>query len=424
MDAAGGPQCVPDRADAYLSRALAPGSGVLGTDTDGRRHFLSLAAGVVSARGEPAEAARLIRAVAADATPDAAWWEAALLEGLAQGLGGGNVTVFESFRGDLVALAGREAAGVRRGALAILARTGVPADAATRAAMARAARAAEDRGAAADRRADAIALAALDSPAAHRALFERLVNPREPEAVQVAAIRALTAITGEAIARALLTTWAGLTPGARSALVDLLLATPARQRLLVDALASGRVQSWAMTFWQKSDLLMNDDAGIRRSARALLEESPAARAAVVNRYAAAVEQGGDPVRGQAVFTRVCAACHHLGGGTPADLGPDLATVRHRPPLSLLLDVLSPSQSIAQGYEVYAVERLNRRTDAGTLAAQTPESITLRQAAGTVVIPRREIRTLTMIPQSPMPADLDKVISPEEMADLLAYITKR
>src|SRR4029078_331041 len=127
------------------------------------------------------------------------------------------------------------------------------------------------------------------------------------------------------------------------ALVDLLLAEPARQRLLVDAMSRGTVQPWALNFWQKRDLLMNDDPAIRRAARTLLEESPAARGEIANRYAAAVEGGGDPARGQQVFARVCAVCHHLGGGTDADVGPDLATVRHRPAAPLLAHVPSPRQ---------------------------------------------------------------------------------
>jgi putative heme-binding domain-containing protein len=85
---------------------------------------------------------------------------------------------------------------------------------------------------------------------------------------------------------------------------------------------------------------------------------------------------------------------------------------------------SPSQSIAQGYETYVVKRTSGQTEAGTLAAQSAGSITLRQAGKTIVIPRREIKQLTVLGQSTMPTDLDKAISPEEMADLLAYVTKR
>jgi putative heme-binding domain-containing protein len=95
---------------------------------------------------------------------------------------------------------------------------------------------------------------------------------------------------------------------------------------------------------------------------------------------------------------------------------------HRPPLLLLADILLPSQSIAQKYETYLVERTSGATESGVLANQTPTSITLRQG-GTqqVTIPRREIRKMTVSPQSAMPADLDKLITPEQMADLLAFL---
>jgi putative heme-binding domain-containing protein len=132
---------------------------------------------------------------------------------------------------------------------------------------------------------------------------------------------------------------------------------------------------------------------------------------------------GDPARGEQVFAAACATCHATGG-TGGDLGPDLATVRHRPPLLLLADILLPSQSIAQKYETYVVVRTSGMTESGVLANQTPTSITLRQG-GTqqVTIARGEIRTMTVSPQSAMPADLDKQITPEQMADLLAYLRR-
>jgi putative heme-binding domain-containing protein len=109
------------------------------------------------------------------------------------------------------------------------------------------------------------------------------------------------------------------------------------------------------------------------------------------------------------------------GGAGA-LGPDLATVRHRPPLLLLADILSPSLSIAQNHETYVVERATGKAETGVLAAQTPTSVTLRQGPGReITIARGDIRRLTALPESAMPADLDKTVSPEEMADLLAFI---
>jgi putative heme-binding domain-containing protein len=213
-----------------------------------------------------------------------------------------------------------------------------------------------------------------------------------------------------------------LTPAVRSHAADVLLQSEATTRLLIQAIRTGAVQPWTLDFWQKRDLVMHENAAIRAEARALLEEDPRQRAQTVRRYAAALDLAGDATRGAGVFARVCAACHRLGDTPGADLGPDLATVRHRPALSLLSDILLPSQSIAQNYETYIVERANGETESGVLGGQTPTTITLRQGQGREIAVRRaDIRKMTVAPQSSMPADLDKVIAPGEMADLLAFI---
>ena len=404
-----------DRAPVYLERALDSSSGAIATDSPSRRSFFHDLGVLVGARGQDQEIARAVGRASA-------WWGTALLGGIEQGLKGHSSAALAGSGGALLALAQGGDTALRRASLSLLARRGLPGGPDSAAALDVASQTAVDPAADADRRGDAIRLLAIDGAALRRPMLERLVRPREPEAVQIAALNALERLRGDTVGRELLPSWPALTPGARSALVDLLLADPARQRLLVDAMSRGAVQPWALSFGQKRDLLMNDDAAIRRDARALLEESPTARGEVANRYAAAVEGGGDPARGQQVFARVCAACHHLGGGTDADVGPDLATVRHRPPLSLLVDILSPSQSIAQGYETYLVELANGRSEAGLLASQSATTITLRQAAKTIPIQRRDIQRLTVVPQSMMPATLDTAITPEQMADLLAYLT--
>ena len=138
--------------------------------------------------------------------------------------------------------------------------------------------------------------------------------------------------------------------------------------MLVAAMKPGAVPPWSLGFWQKQDLVLYRDPDIRTSARALLEQDPLQRAATIKRYAAALDLGGEPAKGEPVFARVCAACHTLDG-RGGDLGPNLATVRHRPPLSLLGDILLPSQSIAQGYQTYS-HRTDRRKDGNRRAWPT------------------------------------------------------
>ncbi len=414
----------PDRAGRYLGQALATGSRARARDTAAHRAFFTLAASAVAAQQDADATRRIIQDVAAAGPDGAGWWQAAVLEGIGRSSRSGEISGLAPARPALIALAEHSQTDVRRAALGLLARVGLGDGGSGRLALDRARALLDDASAPADRRADAVTLLALGDVTSLRPQLEALVEPRQPEPVQVAALKALSRLPGEGPGTFAITRWPQLTPGARSAAVDLLLADRERQWQLVRALEAGTIQSWGMTFWQKRALIMHRDDELRAAARALLEEHPERRAEVVNRYASVVEQGGDAARGEAVFARTCAVCHKLGDGTAADLGPDLVSIRHRPPLSLLVDILSPNQSIAQGYETYIVERTNGRTDAGTLAEQTPTTITLRQAGQPIVIPRTEIKSITMTPQSSMPADLDQVISEQEMADLIAYLTRR
>jgi putative heme-binding domain-containing protein len=449
-----------DQATALFDVAMRPGSEVLSRHSDARAAFVRQLASIIGARQRADEIRRAIASVAPESRTPArsaegsggadasgAWWRAAALEGLAQGARDrpSAAGVLADSRPALLALQRDDDPSVRAGALDLLRLSGPGQDAAWREAVQQATELARQRGADAGRRADAIALAALDHPERRAEWFAGFVSPHEPERVQVAAVLALGRIDPKALeargtrqraagssrlrplsssrdlGRFLLTRWPELTPGVRSHAADVLLDDSVRARLLVDALRDGRVQAWSLGFWQKQALVLYGDPEIRRDARAVLEEDPRQRGATVKRYAAALDLEGNPERGAQVFTRICAACHRVEG-KGGDLGPDLGTVRHRPPLNLLSDILLPSQAIAQHYETYLVERTDGRTEAGVLSAETPNAITLRQGGGRdVVIRRADIRKMSVSPRSTMPADLDKVISPDEMADLLAYI---
>ena len=434
-----------DQAPALVDTVLADGSAVLATASASRAAFVRQLASVVGARQKAAEVRRIVDAVSAARGSEASWWRAAALDGLAQGARGRRSVrgTLAGARTALLALHGDPAAEVRAGALGLLQLAGSADDTAWRAAVRRAVATAE-QDTDAQRRADAIALAALDRPERRADWLARFVAPHEPDVVQVAAVTALGRIDGDALAAAgrasrqgearltssaaigqfLLSRWATFTPNVRTHAGDVLIADAARARLLVDAMAAGAVQPWSLGFWQKQDLVLHEEPSIRAAARAVLEEDPRRRAETVRRYAAALDFAGEPARGADVFIRACASCHRLGDTAGGDLGPDLATVRHRPPMSLLADILLPSRSIAQHYETYVVDRRDGGTAAGLLGAETPTTITLRQGGQRDLVMRRdEIEKIAVSPQSTMPPDLDAAISPEEMADLLAFIRR-
>jgi len=166
---------------------------------------------------------------------------------------------------------------------------------------------------------------------------------------------------------------------------------------------------------------MNRDESIRETARSLLEEKAGDREKVLKRYEAALQMNGDPAKGRQVFERVCAKCHRFSS-IGHEVGPDLATIRNRPPQLILPDIIMPNKSIAQNYESYVIESKSGGIVEGVLGPQSPTTITIRHEEGKEdVIRRDDIKDMHVTNLSAMPADLDKQVSISEMADLLKFL---
>ena len=411
-----------EQAVAYLDHALAPGTGLVAREGAGRASFLRQAAGVVGARRRPAEIGRLVDRAAG---PGAEWWRAALLEGVANGVRRTHAepAVLAAVRPRLMSMAEGPSAPIRHAALELLAQAGLPDAAALRPVLARAAARAADRTQDPAVRADALALLALPGVDHDVARLEQLVDPQEPEPVQVAAVKALARVRGDAVGTFLVTRWKTLTPATRSEAAEALLADSGRTRLLLAALKDRSVPAWTLNFWQKRDLLMHEDAAVRAEAHTLLEEKAGEREQILKRYEAALDRSADAARGEQVFRNVCAKCHRYQG-SGAEVGPDLGTVKNRAASLLLKDILIPSQSIAQGYEAYVVERASGGIEEGVLAGQTPTTIVLHREGGKeIVIPRGDVSRMYVSQLSAMPADLEQQVSEQQMADLIEYLTK-
>lgn len=133
--------------------------------------------------------------------------------------------------------------------------------------------------------------------------------------------------------------------------------------------------------------------------------------------------GGNVDRGREVFSKAtCSGCHRVGeqGGLA---GPDLTRVGAiRSGADLLESILFPSSSIAQGYEPYQVTTKDGEDISGSLAAQDPEGVTVRDGTGsTRRIPAARIASLERRDISVMPEGLELSMTADEFRDLLAYL---
>ena len=129
-------------------------------------------------------------------------------------------------------------------------------------------------------------------------------------------------------------------------------------------------------------------------------------------------------KGKIVFTNNCSACHQIGGKAGTPYGPDLGTIRNRRPESILGDILNPNQSIADGYDIWSVEMKSGEAIQGLIATETPSALTIRNYGGQeTVISRQNIKSLKALGMSVMPSGLENQITPEDMANLLAFLKK-
>ena len=414
-----------DRAVQYFDMASAHRPELIAAESDARRSFLRKVGAVIGARQRPAELQRvLLQAGAADTQRGSSWWRAATLEGLADGVlrRKPDPASLKGVQDLLFRLFENPATPIRRAALNLLQASKVGEGAGYQRALQRSFAAAAERSVDSEQRADSISFLALVRPGDHLELLKRLVDVQEPVPVQMAATRALGKIPGEAVGAFLISKWRVLAGPVRSQAAEAVLQDPARFPQILKALQQEEVQAWTLNFSQKRRLLMNRDPKIRESARAILDEKPGERDAVVKRYQAALSADGDSARGKRVFQEICAKCHKLDG-IGAEVGPDLGTVRNRPASVLLGDILNPSKSIARKYEAYVVEKVSGGMSEGVIGSQTPTSLTLRQEEGKeIVIPRSDIKRMYASNLSAMPNDLERQISVQQMADLMIFIT--
>ncbi len=264
-------------------------------------------------------------------------------------------------------------------------------------------------------RAFAVGIAGLARP------VDRFLAPQQPAEVRMAAAAALARSSPEAAAPAFLEHWRSLTGPMREIGMSALMMTPATIGMMLDAVEKNRIQAWAIGQARIRTLQQHKDEAIRTRAAKLFEDSGADRQKVLTAYMPSVHKSGDAAKGKDVFARACADCHELDG-VGKQVGPDLRGIVKRYKESLLASILLPSEAIEPGYEEYVVETKDGRTLTGLLAKDTPSSITLRRAKGEEdVVPRGQIKELRSGGTSPMPDGIEKDVSVDQMADLIAYL---
>jgi putative membrane-bound dehydrogenase-like protein len=385
---------------------------LLGTDgfkaspSAAQLQMLKRLAGLVGARGREEDLVRLLNRLSrVDA--DIAGWQAALLEGLGQGLQRstrpGAIRLETLWDQPPAAL--KEAAGKAR------------------VFFEKAASVAKDEKRPLADRLAGVQLLGYGPFALLAGAAPDLLTPLAAPELQLAAVRALAQHPRPEVAKLLLAGWTGYSPTVRREAQEALFARTDRLAALLDALEQKKVQTAQLDPARLDQLRKHPDASIRnRSAKLLAGLTAPDRQKVVEEYRPALELTADVARGRGVFRKHCVTCHRLEN-EGHEVGPELvAVLRNKSREQLLIDIMDPSREVDPRYLNYLVNTKQGRSFTGMIAAETASSITLRRGHKEEdILLRAQIEDITSTGKSLMPDNLESNLSKQDLADLVEYL---
>ncbi len=207
--------------------------------------------------------------------------------------------------------------------------------------------------------------------------------------------------------------------------------TPALRTQILETLLSN--DDWALALLNRPEAKACDAATRARlmkhpkkniatlAEKVFADATSATRAAVVEKFKPALKLQGDAARGKTVFASVCISCHKLDG-VGLELGPDLRSVAQHDAEKLLNSILDPSAIIEPGFMAYHCTLKNGEQLYGVIATETSASLTLKMAGNvTRSVLRSDVASLKSTGISLMPEGLEAAMTPQALADLIAYL---
>ena len=255
-----------------------------------------------------------------------------------------------------------------------------------------------------------------------------LLTPKTSSDLATRILSALSGSQSPSLGPQLVERMGALSPSARAAATKVLLGRPATTLAYLDAVEAGAVQLSDLSLDEKQALNVHPDPQVRQRAQALLSRVGGLpnpdREKVIQELLAEVERKGDVAAGKEVFKKQCAKCHmHSGEGQR--IGPDLTGMAVHPKHELLIHILDPSRSVEGNFRVYTVVLEDGRVVTGMLAGESRTAIEIIDTeAKRHAISREDIDELVGSKKSLMPEGFEKQVKPEELRDLLEFLTAR
>lgn len=125
--------------------------------------------------------------------------------------------------------------------------------------------------------------------------------------------------------------------------------------------------------------------------------------------------------GRMAYLRTCSVCHKFDGEGVA-IGPDLDGSSRNGANYFLENIIAPNAVVGANYQLNIITKIDGSALSGMIEAENENTVTVRTAADSVVVPKNQIQSRETLPQSMMPAGLLDGLSEREILELLKYLT--
>jgi putative heme-binding domain-containing protein len=273
-------------------------------------------------------------------------------------------------------------------------------------------------------------VAAGDARDLLQAVSDTINSDQAGQTFRIGVIEGLAAVRDEAvgplIADMLVDNLGEWEPDVRPKAIEILTQRPAWTAPLLAAVQAKQIDKDVLNLNQLRRIATFKDEGIQRSLQELYGEIREGRDP--NREQVFYKTRdflngtpGHPLNGEAVFKKVCGQCHKLYG-EGAEVGPDITRNGRNNWDQLLWNVLDPSQVIGPGYQARILVTSDGRTLTGLPVEESDQRVVLKVQGGKQeTIPRDQIEVYKVSELSMMPDQLEKQLTPQELADLLSFL---
>jgi putative membrane-bound dehydrogenase-like protein len=218
-----------------------------------------------------------------------------------------------------------------------------------------------------------------------------------------------------------------LTPDEQAKSIELLTQRPTWAKSLLKEIGDKKISKNVVNVNQARRLLATRDAelvklvekhwGIPRDSR-----NPERERVVAQMKELYTKTPGDAKAGAAHFKKICAQCHKIYG-EGVEVGPDITSNGRSDFDQLLSNIFDPSLVIGAGYQAVIVNTKQGQSLTGLLVEDSKERVVLKVQGGELkTIPRKDVDEQFTSKLSMMPEDLEKQLRPQEIVDLLSYLS--